>query len=368
MAMTCSNNNVNGNNTTFKCVPTQPVTDTTDVCDANSPLLATGDLRVLLPVFQSYGQRKAFSGRVVTVKTFEDNKVVVEAIFGKESLLKDDRAQVLVIDAGGSRRRSMIGSVLAQMAHNMGWAGIIVNGCIRDIDEINNIDIGIRALGPVPVRSTKIGGGQKHVTVEFAGVLIKDGDWICVDSSGIVVSNTELSVVGPIYKPIFHNQTRSYVHTMADYTSPVEPHRLFKAHCLNDHDFFPKFLPQFFEDIDFVEGDSTSVGCIKIIHFPTGNRFKYVKNRVDELDVDDLYIKYTTIEGDNLENKWHNITYEIEVKPSITGSHFKMIGYYEAKNDGLMPNEDDVKVGYEDFKSIHKAVQEFLLLYPHLYA
>ncbi|XP_021725073.1 uncharacterized protein LOC110692377 [Chenopodium quinoa] len=361
---------MNGNGVTALQWPQTP-TETTDVCDANSPLLATGELRVVNQIFQPYGLRRAFSGRVVTVKSFEDNAVVVEAIFAN----KLHEPNVLVIDAGGSLRRSMVGSVLAQMGHNMGWAGIVVNGCIRDIDEINSIDIGIRALGCVPVRSSKKGGGEKNVTVHFGGTLIRDGDWLCADSSGILVSNCELSVLGPTYSPILHKYGTNmnyegscyYTHTIADYTSPAERHRLFAAHFLDDLNFLPKYLPKSFETIQYLVGDSTTVGSVKLIKFPKGHPFNYMKNKVDEIDSDNFYIKYSTIEGDILGDKWDHIEYEVKIEPSITGSHFKMTGHFHPKKD-VMPTEKDVKYGQEELKNIHKVAQEFLFLYPHLYA
>ncbi|XP_010693876.2 uncharacterized protein LOC104906773 [Beta vulgaris subsp. vulgaris] len=361
--------NGNGNTPTIQSFITP--TETTDVCDANSPLLATGDIRVLNQIFQPYGRRRAFNGHVVTVKSFEDNAVVVETILDKK--LQHKHPKVLIIDAGGSLRRSMVGSVLAQMAYNMGWAGIVVNGCIRDVDEMNSIDIGVRALGAVPVRSFKKGGGEKYVTVHFAGALIKDGDWLCADSSGILVSNCELSILGPLYRPIQNETTINgggfyhYTHIMADYTSPVEMHRLFKAHFIDDHNFLPKFLPESFKSVEFVLGESTGVGCIKLMNFPQDHRFKYMKNRVDELDHENLYIKYSIIEGDILEDKWDHIVYEIKLEPYNTGTHFKMIGHYQAKKD-VIPTEEDVKHGREELKHMHKVVQEVLLLYPHLYA
>ncbi|CAO2815902.1 unnamed protein product [Amaranthus hypochondriacus] len=356
--------NGNGNATTLQSSQT-PLIETTDVCDANSPLLETGELRVLKQMFQPFGARRAFSGQVVTVKSFEDNAVVVEAIFEN----KCHEPKVLVIDAGGSLRRAMIGSLAAQVVHDMGWVGVVVNGCVRDVDQINNINIGVRALGSAPVRPSKKGGGEKHVTVQFAGALIRDGDWLCADSSGIVVASCELTLLGPIHRPLLlnHNDTNMkccgsfcYTHIMADYTSPVEPNHLFQAYCLDDFNFLPKFVPQSFESIELLVGESTAVGCIKLFKFSKGQIFKFMKNRVDKLDQDNLYIKYTTIEGDILRDKWDHIVYEIKIKPSIIGSHFKMIGYYHAK-EGAMPIDEDVTYGQKGFlMNTHKAIQEAL--------
>lgn len=346
------------------------ITETTDVYDANSPLLSTGELRILLPLFRSFGKRQAFSGQVVTVKSFEDNAIVVETLLETNADgVPLGIGKVLVIDGGGSLRRSMVGSVLTKMAHKMGWTGIVVNGCIRDIDEINSIDIGIRSLGSVPVRSTKKGGGERHVPVQFAGVLIRNGDWLCADSTGILVADRELSVLGPTHQPV-HRVTPEgasvYTHLMADYTSPVEPHRLFEAHCLDDHNFMPKFLPESFRSIEYVCGGAPAVGSVKRVNFAKGRPFKCTTYRVDELDVDKLNIKYTIIEGDILEDKWDSIVYEINIRPSTTGSHFTMIGYYHAKKKAVT-TEYDVKVHREGLKNNHKAIQEFLLLYPTLY-
>lgn len=161
---------------------------TAEVCDTNGALLASGDLRVLQPVFQRYGNRGAFSGPVVTLKVFEDNVLV------REMLESRGEGRVLVIDGGGSMRCALVGGNLGQLAQNMGWSGIVVNGCIRDVAEINDCDIGVRALASHPVKSNKRGIGEKHVLVHVGGTLIRDGEWLYADSDGILVSNSELSV------------------------------------------------------------------------------------------------------------------------------------------------------------------------------
>lgn len=99
----------------------------------------------------------------------------------------------LVIDGGGSMRCALVGGNLAQLAQNMGWAGIVVNGCIPDVDEINAYDIGVGALASHPQKSDKKGLGEKHVPVLVAGTLICNGEWLYADSDSILVSKTELS-------------------------------------------------------------------------------------------------------------------------------------------------------------------------------
>ncbi|KAM3695936.1 hypothetical protein ACJW30_06G000600 [Castanea mollissima] len=109
---------------------------TAEACDSNAALLASGDLRVLQPTFQIYGQCRAFSGSIVTLKVLEDNVLV------RELLETRGEGRVLVIDGGGSMRCALVGGNMGQLAQNMGWAGIVINGCIRDVDEINACDIG----------------------------------------------------------------------------------------------------------------------------------------------------------------------------------------------------------------------------------
>lgn len=83
---------------------------------------------------------------------------------------------------------------MGQLAQNMGWAGIVVNGCIRDVDEINECGIGVRALASNPLKSSKKRVGEKHVPVYVAGTLIRDGEWLYADSDGVIVSKTKLAV------------------------------------------------------------------------------------------------------------------------------------------------------------------------------
>ncbi|KAG7964813.1 hypothetical protein I3843_09G189800 [Carya illinoinensis] len=138
---------------------------TTEVCDTYAAALANGDLRVLEPIFRSYGMRRTFSGPIVTLKLFEDNQLVMDLLETR------GEGRVLIIDGGGTRRRAMVGGLLSLLAQDMGWAGLVVNGCIRDVEEINGCNIGVRALASMPVRSSKEGIGEKHVPVNIAGTL-----------------------------------------------------------------------------------------------------------------------------------------------------------------------------------------------------
>jgi regulator of ribonuclease activity A len=159
---------------------------TTDLCDANENLLADGSLRVLAPLFQCWGARAAFSGPVSTLRCFEDNSLV------RTALEEPGEGRVLVVDGGGSLRCALLGGNLAQLADRNGWAGVIVNGCVRDADEIDACAIGVRALAAHPRKSDKRGIGQRDAVVEFAGSRIAPGQWCYADRDGILISDRPL--------------------------------------------------------------------------------------------------------------------------------------------------------------------------------
>ncbi|WP_435099984.1 ribonuclease E activity regulator RraA [Arhodomonas sp. AD133] len=154
---------------------------TTDLSDAY------GDgLRILAPMFLDYGGRRSFSGPVVTVKVFEDNTRV------REALSETGDGRVLVVDGGGSLRCALLGDNLAAMARDNGWSGIVVYGCIRDSGEIRELDIGVKALNVHPRRSEKRGEGERDVAVTFAGVTVRPGEWLYADEDGVVVAREAL--------------------------------------------------------------------------------------------------------------------------------------------------------------------------------
>lgn len=160
---------------------------TTDLCDDHPNLLEDGRLAVLPPVFRHFGRHVRFSGRVVTLKVHEDNALV------RAVLETPGEGNVLVIDGGGSLRRALVGGQLGLLAQDNGWAGIVVDGCIRDSDEINACEIGVRALGAHPQKSSKKGAGERNLRVHIAGVAVNPGDWIYADADGIVVAQQKLA-------------------------------------------------------------------------------------------------------------------------------------------------------------------------------
>ena len=160
---------------------------TTDLCDDHPQLLEDGRLAVLPPVFKHYGQRTTFSGRVTTLKVFEDNALV------RATLEAPGNGNVLVIDGGASLRRALVGGQLALLAQDNGWAGIVVDGCVRDSDEINGCDIGVRALGAHPQKSAKQGVGDRNTRVVISGVAVSPGDWVYADADGILIAQQKLT-------------------------------------------------------------------------------------------------------------------------------------------------------------------------------
>ena len=162
------------------------VVPTCDLCDAHKGD-TSGAFRVLPPVFQAYGGRAAFAGPVRTVKCFEDNTSVKALLEGP------GQGQVLVVDGGGSLRRALVGGNLAAAAARNGWAGIVVDGCVRDVAELNATGVGIRALGLMPLPTEKRNEGQRDVAVQIQGVRVQPGDWLYADADGIVISATSLA-------------------------------------------------------------------------------------------------------------------------------------------------------------------------------
>lgn len=154
---------------------------TCDLCDLHKND-TTGAFRVLPPVFRAFGGRLKFSGAVSTVKCFEDNSLV------KAAVEEPGQGRVLVVDAGGSLRRALVGGNLAASAARNGWAGLVIDGCVRDVDELSQCAVGIRALAPMPLPTEKRNTGQRDVPVQVQGVWVRPGEWLYADADGIVVA------------------------------------------------------------------------------------------------------------------------------------------------------------------------------------
>ncbi len=166
---------------------------TCDLCDAHKND-STGEFRVLPPVFKDFGQVKKFSGLVETVKCFEDNTLVKAAVdsSGVVDTAQGRVAKVLVVDGGGSLRRALLGGNLGAAAARNGWAGVVIDGCVRDTAELAGHAVGIRALAAIPLPTEKRNEGQVNVAVQVQGVWVRTGDWLYADEDGIVVSSKAL--------------------------------------------------------------------------------------------------------------------------------------------------------------------------------
>ncbi len=143
-------------------------------------------VQVAHPIFRDFGGSVRFSGQIDTVKCFEDNSRV------KEALSEGGNGKVLVVDAGGSLRCAMLGDRLAGEAVNKGWEGVLVFGCVRDTAEIAGMRIGVRALATHPRRSVRRGEGTRALPVHFAGVTFEPGHYVYCDEDGVVVSSVKL--------------------------------------------------------------------------------------------------------------------------------------------------------------------------------
>ena len=149
---------------------------TADLADDLGPDLRSCDLQ-----FRRFGGRAAFAGRLRTVQCFEDNALL------KSILAEPAKGDVLVIDGRGSLHTALVGDVIAGLALANGWAGLIIHGAVRDSVALSQLDIGIKALGTNPRKSTKTGAGERDVSVQFGGVVFVPGHIAYCDDDGIVV-------------------------------------------------------------------------------------------------------------------------------------------------------------------------------------
>lgn len=136
--------------------------------------------------FRNFGGRKSFGGEIVTVKCFEDNSRV------KELLATEGAGKVLVVDGGASMRCALLGDLIGESAVKNHWAGVIVYGCVRDVDALAALDLGVQALASIPQKSNRKGLGETHVALDFGGLLIESGMFVYADNNGILVSDARL--------------------------------------------------------------------------------------------------------------------------------------------------------------------------------
>jgi regulator of ribonuclease activity A len=157
-----------------------PDLSTCDLCDQHKAD-QSGAVRVLPPLLRDFGGRRRFSGLVATVKCFEDNSLV------KAAVESPGAGRVLVVDGGGSLRRALLGGNLGRAAAANGWAGVVLDGCVRDVAELAACDLGVRALAALPLATEKRGEGQRDLPVLLLGVWVRPGELLVADEDGVVV-------------------------------------------------------------------------------------------------------------------------------------------------------------------------------------
>jgi len=154
----------------------------TDLCDNNPDKVRVAD-----PIgFKDFGGTKLFNGQIETVKCFEDNSFV------RKALEQNGEGKVLVVDGGGSMRCALLGDMLGELGVKNKWNGIIVYGCIRDSAAMATLQIGVKALNTIPLKSNKRNEGQQNIPVHFAGIDFAPGEFVYCDEDGIIVSRERL--------------------------------------------------------------------------------------------------------------------------------------------------------------------------------
>lgn len=155
---------------------TSIVPATADLADEIGP-----DVRSCDTQFQQFGAREAFCGRITTIRCFQDNLLI------KQTLSEPADGRVLVVDGGASVHTALVGDLITGRGVDNGWSGVIVNGAVRDWAIVRTLDIGIKALGTNPRKSTQTGAGEKDVPVEIGGVVFNPGEMVYSDCDGVVV-------------------------------------------------------------------------------------------------------------------------------------------------------------------------------------
>lgn len=157
--------------------------NTSELCDIYADLID-----VVEPIFSNYGGRFSFGGKVVTMKCFESNGLI------KDVLSQDGSGQVLVIDGGGSTRRALLDASIVELAQKNQWDGIICYGSVRDVDALEDFDIGIQALVSIPVGANDELTGEADAAINFGGVTFLPDDHVYADNTGIILSPEPLDI------------------------------------------------------------------------------------------------------------------------------------------------------------------------------
>lgn len=157
--------------------------NTSELCD-----LFADSVDVVEPMFVNYGGRSSFGGQLVTVKCYEDKGII------ESTLQQNGAGKVLLIDGGGSLRRALIDLPLAELALDNEWEGIICYGSVRDVDALEDLELGIQAVASIPVGAPAEGLGEVDIPVNFGGVTFLPEDHVYADSTGVILSPEPLDI------------------------------------------------------------------------------------------------------------------------------------------------------------------------------
>ncbi len=157
--------------------------DTSELCD-----IYHEEVNVVEPLFSNFGGRTSFGGQITTVKCFEDNGLLFDL------LEENGRGRVLLVDGGGSVRRALINAELARLAAQNEWEGIVVYGAVRQVDDLEELDIGIQTMAAIPAGAVSEGVGESDIRVNFGGVTFFSGDHLYADNTGIILSEDPLDI------------------------------------------------------------------------------------------------------------------------------------------------------------------------------
>ena len=155
---------------------------TPDLSDENP------DTKALAPILKNLGGKKVFWGKIETLQCPDDNSFV------KEVLNSEGNGKVLVVDANGISTVALLGDMIAEAGVKNNWSGVVINGYVRDIDILSTLDIGVQALGTMPVRSEKKNQGQIGMDISFGGLTFSSGDYVYADNNGLLLSKKELNL------------------------------------------------------------------------------------------------------------------------------------------------------------------------------
>lgn len=157
--------------------------DTSELCD-----IYHEEVNVVEPLFSNFGGRTSFGGQITTVKCFEDNGLLYDL------LEQNGLGRVLVVDGGGSVRRALLDADLAALALENQWEGILIYGAVRQVDDLQDLDIGIQAMAAIPAGAASEGIGESDIRVNFGGVTFFTGDHLYADNTGIILSEDALDL------------------------------------------------------------------------------------------------------------------------------------------------------------------------------